>query len=154
MQAYVCERLGENVGYLSPMRINERAIKDYDIPDNHDKIVHLLYTQVFKLLLMILVVLLRTMLTASMWRIQNASIKDPTTTRRYSPKHLKSGTTSMYVPKCYIRCVYSQYVATSDMIPCMMYIMQCSKPPHGLVLCGLYVFGYLRAFDKFSTNYK
>jgi hypothetical protein len=41
MQAYVCERLGENVDYLSPMRINESAIKDYDIPDNHDKIVSL-----------------------------------------------------------------------------------------------------------------
>jgi hypothetical protein len=41
MQAYVCERLGKNVHYLSSMRINERVIKGYDIPDNHDKLVGL-----------------------------------------------------------------------------------------------------------------
>jgi hypothetical protein len=41
MQAYVCERLGENVHYLSLMRINKGVIKGYNIQDNHDKLVSL-----------------------------------------------------------------------------------------------------------------
>jgi hypothetical protein len=41
MQAFVCERLGQNVHYLSPLRINERVIKGYDVPDNHEKLVSL-----------------------------------------------------------------------------------------------------------------
>jgi hypothetical protein len=65
--------------------------------------VHLLYTQAFNLSLMIPVVLLRTTLTTSTWRIHDASIKDPI--RRSSLKHLKSDATSRYVQSA----IYDMY---------------------------------------------
>jgi hypothetical protein len=40
------------------------------------------------------------------------------------------------------------------MIQCMTYTVQCSKQPHGSVLCGFYVYEYLIGCDKFSTTYR
>jgi hypothetical protein len=57
-------------------------------------VVNLLYTQVFKSELTVLVVLLRIALTANTWMIQNASINDPTRRIRGWPKHCKSDGTS------------------------------------------------------------
>ena len=41
MQAYASQELGEDIIYLSPMRITQRAIIGYDIPDTHPKLVNL-----------------------------------------------------------------------------------------------------------------
>ena len=41
MQAYASQELGEDIIYLSPMHITQRAISGYDIPDTHPKLVNL-----------------------------------------------------------------------------------------------------------------
>ena len=41
MQAYAFQQLGEDIIYLSPMHITQRAISGYDIPDTHPKLVNL-----------------------------------------------------------------------------------------------------------------
>jgi len=41
MQAYATQQLGEDIIYLSPMHITQRAISGYDIPDTHSKLVNL-----------------------------------------------------------------------------------------------------------------
>ena len=41
MQSYVCKELGKNIIYLSPMRITQRAIVGYDVPDTHHRPVNL-----------------------------------------------------------------------------------------------------------------
>jgi len=41
MQAYASQQLGEDIIYLSPMHITQRAISGYDVPDTHPKLVNL-----------------------------------------------------------------------------------------------------------------
>ena len=41
MQAYASQELGEDIIYLSPMHITQRAISGYDVPDTHPKLVNL-----------------------------------------------------------------------------------------------------------------
>jgi len=41
MQAYASQQLGEDIIYLSPMHITQRAISGYDIPDTQSKLVNL-----------------------------------------------------------------------------------------------------------------
>ena len=41
MQAYASQQLGEDIIYLSPMHITQRAISGYDISDTHPKLVNL-----------------------------------------------------------------------------------------------------------------
>ena len=41
MQAYASQQLGEDIIYLSPMHITQRAISGYDIPDTLPKLVNL-----------------------------------------------------------------------------------------------------------------
>ena len=41
MQAYATQQLGEDIIYLSPMHITQRAISGYDISDTHPKLVNL-----------------------------------------------------------------------------------------------------------------
>ena len=41
MQSYEYKELGENIIYLSPMHITQRAISGYDVPDTHPKLVNL-----------------------------------------------------------------------------------------------------------------
>ena len=41
MQAYATQQLGEDIIYLSPMHITQRAISGYDIPDTHPNLVNL-----------------------------------------------------------------------------------------------------------------
>ena len=41
MQAYASQQLGEDIIYLSPMHITQRAISEYDVPDTHPRLVNL-----------------------------------------------------------------------------------------------------------------
>ena len=41
MQSYEYKELGENIIYLSPMHITQRAISEYDVPDTHPRLVNL-----------------------------------------------------------------------------------------------------------------
>ena len=41
MQAYAFQQLGEDIIYLSPMHITQRAISGYDVPDTHPRLVNL-----------------------------------------------------------------------------------------------------------------
>ena len=41
MQSYVVNELGDDVIYLSPMHITQRAIIGHDVPDTHPRLVNL-----------------------------------------------------------------------------------------------------------------
>jgi hypothetical protein len=41
MQSYVCKELGQNIIYLSPMHITQRAIIGHDVPDTDPRLVNL-----------------------------------------------------------------------------------------------------------------
>ena len=41
MQSYVCKELGQDIIYLSPMHITQRAIIGHDVPETHPRLVNL-----------------------------------------------------------------------------------------------------------------
>jgi hypothetical protein len=45
MQSYASNEIGDDVIYLSPMHITQRAIIGYDVPDTHPDLVNLNPTQ-------------------------------------------------------------------------------------------------------------
>ena len=45
MQSYASMEIGDDVIYLSPMHITQRAIIGYDVPDTHPDLVNLNPTQ-------------------------------------------------------------------------------------------------------------
>ena len=45
MQAYASQELGEDIIYLSPMHITQRAISGHDIPNTHPSLMNLDHLQ-------------------------------------------------------------------------------------------------------------
>lgn len=79
--------------------------------------------------------------------------------RRSGKKKKKNGTTLKLRHNFPVRTKKSHvllYLACSlyVLIDCLLYIVQCAKQPHEIILCGYYVCEHLRACPEFSTNWR